>query len=187
MQIPPRMVGSVSFMKLGTGKQPGIGRIPERKKVAPKPPVLKLRHRSQALVPSDFVRRNGMNAKVTPKRSCFPPARTVSSRAFPMKATIKTQGKQFVVTEGDVLIVDRFPKTEQGSTVEINDVLSVGEGAEIKIGTPTVAGASVTAEVLENKRGKKVVIYKKTKRKGYERRTGHRQELSVLKIKTISA
>jgi large subunit ribosomal protein L21 len=104
-----------------------------------------------------------------------------------MKATIKTQGKQFVVTEGDVLIVDRFPTTEKGSTVEINEVLSVGEGAEIKIGTPTVAGASVTAEVLENKRGKKVVIYKKTKRKGYERRTGHRQDLSVLKIKTISA
>ena len=104
-----------------------------------------------------------------------------------MKATIKTQGKQFVVTEGDVLIVDRFPKAEQGSTVEINDVLSVGEGAEIKIGTPTVAGASVSAEVLENKRGKKIVIFKKTKRKGYDRRTGHRQDLTVLKIKTISA
>ena len=104
-----------------------------------------------------------------------------------MKATIKTQGKQFVVTEGDVLIVDRFPQAEQGSTVEINDVLSVGEGAEIKIGTPTVAGASVTAEVLENKRGKKIVIFKKTKRKGYARRTGHRQDLTVLKIKTISA
>ena len=104
-----------------------------------------------------------------------------------MKATIKTQGKQFVVTEGDVLIVDRFPQAEQGSTVEINDVLSVGEGAEIKIGTPTVAGASVTAEVLEHKRGKKIVIFKKTKRKGYDRRTGHRQDLSVIKIKTISA
>ncbi len=104
-----------------------------------------------------------------------------------MKATIKTQGKQFVVTEGDVLIVDRYPQAEQGSTVEINDVLSVGEGAEIKIGTPTVAGASVTAEVLEHKRGKKIVIFKKTKRKGYDRRTGHRQDLTVIKIKTISA
>ncbi len=104
-----------------------------------------------------------------------------------MQATIKTQGKQFVVTEGDVLIVDRFPQAEQGSTVEINDVLSVGEGAEIKIGTPTVAGASVTAEVLEHKRGKKIVIFKKTKRKGYDRRTGHRQDLTVIKIKTISA
>ncbi len=104
-----------------------------------------------------------------------------------MKATIKTQGKQFVVSEGDVLIVDRYPQAEKGSTVEINDVLSVGEGAEIKIGTPTVAGASVSAEVLENKRGKKIVIFKKTKRKGYDRRTGHRQDLTVIKIKTISA
>ena len=104
-----------------------------------------------------------------------------------MKATIKTQGKQFVVSVGDVLIVDRYPQAEKGSTVEINDVLSVGEGAEIKIGTPTVAGASVSAEVLENKRGKKIVIFKKTKRKGYDRRTGHRQDLTVIKIKTISA
>ena len=104
-----------------------------------------------------------------------------------MKATIKTQGKQFVVSEGDVLIVDRYPQAEKGSTVQINDILSVGEGAEIKIGTPTVAGASVSAEVLENKRGKKIVIFKKTKRKGYDRRTGHRQDLSVIKIKTLSA
>jgi len=104
-----------------------------------------------------------------------------------MKATIKTQGKQFVVTEGDVLIVDRYPQAEKGSTVQINDILSVGEGAEIKIGTPTVAGASVSAEVLETKRGKKIVIFKKSKRKGYDRRTGHRQDLSVIKIKTISA
>lgn len=104
-----------------------------------------------------------------------------------MKATIKTQGKQFVVAEGDVLIVDRYPQAEKGSTVQINDILSVGEGAEIKIGTPTVAGASVSAEVLENKRGKKIVIFKKRKRKGYDRRTGHRQDLSVIKIKTISA
>jgi len=104
-----------------------------------------------------------------------------------MKATIKTQGSQFVVTEGDVLIVNRFPKTEKGSTVEINDVLTVGEGAEVRIGTPRIPGASVTAEVLENKRGKKVIIFKKTKRKGYEKTQGHRQDLSVIKIKTISA
>ena len=104
-----------------------------------------------------------------------------------MKATIKTQGSQFVVTEGDVLIVNRFPKTEKGSTVEINDVLTVGEGAEVRIGTPRIPGASVTAEVLENKRGKKVIVFKKIKRKGYEKTQGHRQDLSVIKIKTISA
>lgn len=104
-----------------------------------------------------------------------------------MKATIKTQGRQFVVTEGDVLIVNRFPNTEKGANVEINDVLSVGEGAEARFGTPSLAGAKVTAEILENKRGKKVVIFKKKKRKGYERKQGHRQELSVIKITGITA
>ena len=104
-----------------------------------------------------------------------------------MKATIKTQGQQFAVSEGDILIVNRFPNTEAGSTVEITDVLSVGEGAAFKIGTPTLAGATVTAKILENKRGDKVIIFKKKKRKGHEKKRGHRQELSVIKIETIKA
>jgi len=104
-----------------------------------------------------------------------------------MKATIKTQGKQFSVSEGDVLIVDRYPNTEKGSTIEINEVLSSGEGADFKVGTPTLAGASVTAKVLENKKAKKVIVFKKKKRKGYERKKGHRQQLSVIKIESIKA
>jgi large subunit ribosomal protein L21 len=104
-----------------------------------------------------------------------------------MKATIKTQGQQFAVSEGDILIVNRYPNTEAGSTVEITDVLSFGEGADFKIGTPTIIGATVTAKVLENKRGKKVIIFKKKKRKGHEKKRGHRQELSVIKIETIKA
>jgi large subunit ribosomal protein L21 len=104
-----------------------------------------------------------------------------------MKATIKTQGQQFVVTEGDVLTVNRFPNTEKGSTVTIADVLTTGEGDSFRVGTPRLAGASVTAKVLENKRGKKVVVFKKRKRKGYERKQGHRQELSVIKIESITA
>ena len=104
-----------------------------------------------------------------------------------MKATIKTQGQQFAVSEGDILIVNRFPNTEAGSTVEITDVLSAGEGADFKIGTPTLAGASVTATILENKRGKKVIVFKKKKRKGHEKKRGHRQELSVIKISAIKA
>jgi len=103
-----------------------------------------------------------------------------------MKATIKTQGQQLTVSEGDILIVNRFPGTEKGSTVEINDVLAAGEGADFKVGTPTLAGASVKATVLENKRGKKVIVFKKKKRKGYEKKQGHRQELSVIKIDSIS-
>ena len=103
-----------------------------------------------------------------------------------MKATIKTQGQQFVVTEGDVLIVNRFPNTEKGATVTITDVLATGEGEFFKVGTPLLAGASVTAKILENKRGKKIVVFKKKKRKGHEKKRGHRQELSVIKIQSIT-
>ena len=102
-----------------------------------------------------------------------------------MKATIKTQGRQFTVEEGDVLVVNQFPGTEPGSTIEINDVLSVGEGSDIRFGSPLVEGASVNATLVENKRSNKVVIFKKKKRKGYRRKRGHRQELSVIKIESI--
>jgi large subunit ribosomal protein L21 len=104
-----------------------------------------------------------------------------------MKATIKTQGKQFSVSEGDILIVDRYPKTEKGSTVEIKEVLTAGEGDTFKVGSPFLPGASVQATILENKRGEKVIIFKKKKRKGYEKKRGHRQELSVIKIESIKA
>lgn len=117
----------------------------------------------------------------------MPASKPVLSFFLFMKATIKTQGQQFAVSEGDILIVNRYPNTEAGSTVEITDVLSSGEGATFKVGTPTLSGAKVTAKVLENKRGDKVIVFKKHKRKGYERKRGHRQELSVIKIETISA
>jgi len=103
-----------------------------------------------------------------------------------MKATIKTQGRQFTITEGDVLIVNRYPNTEAGATVEIKDVLAAGEGATYQVGKPTLAGATVSAKILENKRGDKVIVFKKKKRKGYERKQGHRQELSVIKIQSIN-
>lgn len=106
-------------------------------------------------------------------------------RFYFMKATIKTQGQQFTVTEGDILIVNRYPNTEAGATVEINEVLASGEGANFRVGTPTLAGASVSAKILENKRGDKVIVFKKKKRKGMERKRGHRQELSVIKIESI--
>ncbi len=104
-----------------------------------------------------------------------------------MKATIKTQGRQFTVQEGDVLFVNRYPETNDGDTVTIDTVLSVGEGDSIKFGTPLVEGASVSAKILENKRGKKVNVFKKKRRKGYRNKRGHRQELSVIKIESIKA
>lgn len=104
-----------------------------------------------------------------------------------MKAIIKTQGQQFTVKEGDVLFVDRYQDTQDGDTVTINEVLLIGDGETAKIGTPLVEGASVSATILENKRGKKVHIYKKKRRKGYQRKKGHRQEQSVIRIVAIKA
>jgi large subunit ribosomal protein L21 len=82
--------------------------------------------------------------------------------------------------------VNRYPNTEAGALVQINNVLTAGEGNDFKVGTPTLKGASVSAKILENKRGDKVIVFKKKKRKGYERKQGHRQELSVIKIESIT-
>ncbi|MGB0264052.1 MAG: 50S ribosomal protein L21 [Opitutales bacterium] len=102
-----------------------------------------------------------------------------------MKATIKTQGRQFTVTEGDILKVNSYPNTEAGDSVELNEVLMIGEGADARFGTPLVEGASVKATILENKKDNKIVVFKKKRRQGYKRRRGHRQHLSVIKIESI--
>ncbi len=104
-----------------------------------------------------------------------------------MKATFITSGRQFTVKQGDVLIVNQYPGKNKGDTLTFDQVLLVGEGASAKIGTPTVAGAKVTAKILENKRGEKIDIFKHRRRKAYYRRRGHRQEGSVIKVETISA
>jgi len=103
------------------------------------------------------------------------------------KATIITQGRQFTVKAGDILIVNLYPETKAGDTVTLDQVLLLGEGASAVIGTPTVAGAKVTAKILENKRGEKIRIFKHRRRKGYRKSRGHRQELSVIKIEAINA
>ena len=103
-----------------------------------------------------------------------------------MKATIKTQGRQFTVEQGDILFVNRYKDSKAGDSLTINEVLMVGDGENTKFGTPYVEGASVEATILENKRGTKIVIIKKKRRKGYRRKRGHRQELSVIKIETIT-
>ncbi|MEO0511069.1 MAG: 50S ribosomal protein L21 [Verrucomicrobiota bacterium] len=103
-----------------------------------------------------------------------------------MKATIKTQGRQFTVSEGDVLKVNAYPGTAAGDTVDINEILMIGEGADARFGTPLVEGAAVKATVLENKKDKKIVVFKKKRRQGYKKRRGHRQHLSVIKIESIN-
>ena len=102
-----------------------------------------------------------------------------------MKATIKTQGRQFTVTEGDVLKVNAFPETKAGDSVDINEVLMIGEGSDARFGAPLVEGASVKVTILENKKDKKVIVFKKKRRQGYKKRRGHRQHLSVIKVESI--
>ena len=102
-----------------------------------------------------------------------------------MKATIQTQGRQFTVSTGDILKVNSFPDTETGDTIDIKEVLMIGEGADTKFGTPYVEGASVKATILENKKDKKIIVFKKKRRQGYQKRRGHRQHLSVIKIESI--
>ena len=110
----------------------------------------------------------------------------ICSPVFPMKATIKTQGRQFTVTEGDILKLNSFPGTAAGDSIDINEVLMIGEGADARFGTPLVDGASVKATILENKKDKKVIVFKKKRRQGYKKRRGHRQHLSVIKIESIN-
>ena len=102
-----------------------------------------------------------------------------------MKATIQTQGRQFTVEEQDILFVNQFPNTEAGSSVEIRDVLMLGSGSESRVGAPFVEGAVVTAKILENRKDKKINVFKKKRRQGYKRRKGHRQEVSVIRIESI--
>lgn len=101
-----------------------------------------------------------------------------------MFAVIKTGGKQYRVNEGDVLKVEKL-SGEKGSTVELSEVLAVGEGEAIKVGTPTVAGAKVVAQVVEQGKDKKIIVFKKRRRKGFAKKQGHRQEYTAIKIQEI--
>lgn len=102
-----------------------------------------------------------------------------------MYAIIKTGGKQYKVEEGQELFVEKLGVAE-GETYNFEEVLLVG-GDEIKIGTPTVEGATVTAKVLGEKKGKKVIVYKYKRKTGYHKKNGHRQQYTVVKIEKINA
>jgi large subunit ribosomal protein L21 len=100
-----------------------------------------------------------------------------------MFAVIKTGGKQYRVVAEDILQVDRVA-AEPGSVIEFGEVLVVG-GDAIALGAPTVAGATVAAEVLDHVRGPKVIAFKKRRRKNSRRKRGHRQEFSLVRITEI--
>ena len=94
--------------------------------------------------------------------------------SFPiMKATIQTQGSQFTVQKGDILFVNRYPDTNEGDQVSIDQVLMLVDEGKATFGTPNVEGATVKAKILENKKDKKIIIFKKKRRQGYKKRKGH--------------
>ncbi len=103
-----------------------------------------------------------------------------------MYAVIVTGGKQYRVSEGETLKVELID-AEQGSTVELDRVLMVGEGESVKIGAPYVAGGKVTATIKSHGRGEKIKIVKFRRRKHHQKVTGHRQHYTELQITGISA
>ncbi len=103
-----------------------------------------------------------------------------------MHAVIKNGGKQYRVEEGDVREIESLV-AEPGQTLTFEDVVAVGDGADLQVGAPTVAGARVEVEVLEQTRGDKIIIFKKKRRQNYRRRTGHRQNLTVVRVTGIAA
>lgn len=102
-----------------------------------------------------------------------------------MYAVIKTGGKQYRVAANDVIKVEKL-EAEAGSEIQFSEVLMVGGNGETRLGAPLLDGASVTAEVLEQAKGPKVIIFKRRRRKNSRRKTGHRQNETVLRIKSIA-
>mgnify|MGYP000888400278 FL=1 len=103
-----------------------------------------------------------------------------------MYAIIRTGGKQYQVEAGDTLRVEKL-QGEVGDTMELAEVLLVVDGETVKIGQPMVDGAKVVAKIVEQGRHKKVIVFKKKRRQGYQVKKGHRQMYTALAIETISA
>ena len=102
-----------------------------------------------------------------------------------MYAIIETGGKQYKVSEGDVVFVEKL-EVEEGAAVKIEKVLVVGDGADISVGAPYVAGASVAATAVKNGKDKKIIVYKYKPKKGYHKKQGHRQPYTKLEITKIN-
>ena len=101
-----------------------------------------------------------------------------------MYAIVNIAGKQYKVAEGDKLQVARL-SSKVGDKVKFENVLLTDDGKNIKIGKPAVKGVVVSAEILEHGRQRKILVYKKKRRKGYQRKNGHRQDYSSIKVNSI--
>jgi large subunit ribosomal protein L21 len=102
-----------------------------------------------------------------------------------MYAVIKTGAKQHKVSEGDVLSVEKLAGNK-GDEVVFNEVLMVSDDKEVKIGKPFVDGAKVVGQIITQKKGPKLIVYHMKRRKGFHKKTGHRQSLTSMKVTKIS-
>jgi len=100
-------------------------------------------------------------------------------------AIIKSGGKQYKVSAGDVILVEKI-LGENGSKITFDDVVMMGEGKTIHMGTSELKSASVTGEVIEQTRGPKIIVFKKKRRHNYRRKQGHKQDLTAVRIKSIN-
>ncbi|MEO1427151.1 MAG: 50S ribosomal protein L21 [Pseudomonadota bacterium] len=101
-----------------------------------------------------------------------------------MYAVVKTGGKQYRVAKDDIIKVEKLAG-DDGETVVLDEVLMVANGSDVTVGAPLVAGASVAAEILEQGRAKKIIVFKKRRRQNYRRKKGHRQHVTVLRVTDI--
>ena len=102
-----------------------------------------------------------------------------------MYALVKTGGKQYRVAKDDTILVERIA-AEEGAEVILNDIVMLGDGDKVTIGTPTVDGAAISATVVRQTRGPKIIIFRRKRRKNHRRTQGHRQDLTLLKINDIA-
>ena len=103
-----------------------------------------------------------------------------------MHAVIKTGGKQYRVQPGDFLDIEKLPG-DQGAEVVFDQVLAVGDGDDLRIGAPTVEGATVSGNIVNQHKSRKVMVFKKKRRKGYQVKKGHRQNLTRVRITAVNA
>ena len=102
-----------------------------------------------------------------------------------MYALVKTGGKQYRVAKDDTILVERIA-AEEGAEVILNDIVMLADGDKVTIGTPKVDGAAVSATVMRQTRGPKIIIFRRKRRKNHRRTQGHRQDLTLLKINDIA-
>ena len=101
-----------------------------------------------------------------------------------MYAIVEIAGHQYKVQKDQQIFVNRL-QNDEGSKVDFDKVLLIEDGGKVTVGAPAIDGKKVTASVVKHLKGDKVIVFKKKKRKGYEKKRGHRQELSVIKIESI--